>query len=237
MDAIDANLERYRQEILQHNIRAGTTVDERYDLPLIFQPGEGWCYGGSITWAGKVVESVGGMTLEEYMREHIFKPLDITGATFFPHKHPEILSRLARNTFRDPDSGKLSDYPPGHGEMFKFEMVDAFGGEGLYADLSEYFRLLRSLLVDDGKLLKKETAAMMFKPQLPTKESKEMLRETIESQHWMIGDFSGVNEYDWGFGGLLIDGDGHGWRKKGCLIWSGAANLFWVSCIVVSQFS
>ncbi|KAG7146377.1 ML-236A carboxylate methylbutanoyltransferase mlcH like protein [Verticillium longisporum] len=49
----------------------------------------------------------------------------------------------------------------------------------------------------------------------------------MEDSSWAVGDFPATGEYDWGLGGLLIDGHAHGHRRKGALMWSGAANIFW----------
>ena len=40
-----------------------------YQMPLLFEPGEGWVYSVAIDWAGLMVERVnGGVKLGEYMR-------------------------------------------------------------------------------------------------------------------------------------------------------------------------
>lgn len=89
------------------------------------------------------------------------------------------------------------------------------------------FSAQKVLMVDAGKVLKKETAKMMFEPQL-TKKSKMQLLEVMETPDWFVGDFPRTREYDWDLGGALIDGDSHDFRRQGALIWGGAANLFWV---------
>lgn len=68
----------------------------------------------------------------------------------------------------------------------------------------------------------------MFQPQLLTDSARAALKKAMEGPSWAVGDFSGPNEYDWAFGGILVAGDNHPVRNRGCLIWSGAANLFWV---------
>ncbi|OAF56109.1 hypothetical protein VC83_07453 [Pseudogymnoascus destructans] len=73
----------------------------------------------------------------------------------------------------------------------------------------------------------------MFQPQLPTDEARAGLRKAMEDPSWAVGDFSGPNEYDWGFGGILVAGDNHLIRNRGCLIWSGAANIFWVGSLLL----
>lgn len=75
----------------------------------------------------------------------------------------------------------------------------------------------------------------MFQPQLPTDAARARFRKAIEDPSWAVGDFSGPNEYDWSFGGILVTENKHPMRNRGCLIWSGAANLFWVRSILSTK--
>src|SRR6185436_8862668 len=45
--------------------------------PLMFEPGTRWQYGQGVDWAGRLVESVTGMTLEDYFQAKILRPLDM----------------------------------------------------------------------------------------------------------------------------------------------------------------
>ncbi|KAI0843294.1 beta-lactamase family protein [Hypoxylon sp. FL0890] len=200
------------------------TIDEAFDLPLLYEPGEDFQYSSSIDWAGKVVEKLTGQSLEDYMRKNIFEPLGMDNATFFPWNHPEIQARRVPMAYREDPYGPVVAKP---GEpWFSDGKKEPFGGQGLFSSMRDYIKLMHSLLVDDEKLLKKETAALMFQPNLSPK-SKTALLEMMKDPAWLIGDFPVTNEYDWGLGGILVTGDKHEYRKKGTLIWSGAANLYW----------
>lgn len=49
---------------------------------LLFEPGTDWSYSNSGYFlAGLIVEQVTGMALDEYMQQHIFKPLQMTSTT------------------------------------------------------------------------------------------------------------------------------------------------------------
>lgn len=222
-------LKRFVKDHRPH-IGSAKTVDERCDLPLLYQPGEGWSYGSGVTWAGKVVESATGVGLEEYMRKNIFKQLGIEGITFFPRRYREIEERLTGMTTWNPSTGRLEDLDAGLPGRTALDRMDAFGGEGAFADLGDFFKVVRSLLVDDEVLLKKETAALIFEPQIPTQAGRDGLRNMFADPTWLPGDFEGPNEYDWSAAGLLVVGDGHEFRRRGCCLWIGAAHTFWVSC-------
>ncbi|OBT86955.1 hypothetical protein VE02_04566 [Pseudogymnoascus sp. 03VT05] len=221
---MDPKLQQYAK-YTGKSVAESSTVDDIFDWPLIYQPGEGWAYGAGVTWAGKVLEKLTGMSLEEYMQENIFKPLGISRITFFPKANPALEGQVSDMSVRDDATGILSAAPAGL--PFFGDLKDCLGGEGAYADLSDYAKVLRSILLDDEVLLKSETTALMFQPQLPTDAARAGLKKAMDDPSWAVGDFSGPNEYDWGVGGILIAGDNHPVRSRGCLIWSGAANLFW----------
>ncbi|OBT65524.1 hypothetical protein VE03_05016 [Pseudogymnoascus sp. 23342-1-I1] len=221
---MDPKLQQYAK-YTGKSITESSTIDDIFDWPLLYQPGEGWAYGAGVSWAGRVLEKLTGKTLEEYMQENIFKPLGISRITFFPKANPVLEGQVSDMSVRDDATGTLSAAPLGL--PFFGDLKDCLGGEGAYADLTDYFKVMRSILLDDGALLKSETTALMFQPQLPTDAARAGLKEAMEDPSWAVGDFSGPNEYDWAFGGIIIAGDNHPMRHRGCLMWSGAANLFW----------
>jgi CubicO group peptidase (beta-lactamase class C family) len=209
------------------NPREGNTVDTRYDCPLIFEPGTGWRYGAGLDWAGQVLEVVTGQTLDAYIKDHILTPLGIKSedVTFFPAKESGLVDsgRMATLAIRGQDGRVAFDTSPGRYD----ENVDAFGGEGMFATIPAYTKILSSLLLDDGKLLSSESTKGMFVPAIPTKESKGALLKELETPQWIVGDVPLTREYDWGLGGLLVDGDSHAYRKRGMLFWGGMFNLTW----------
>lgn len=214
---------------------SGRTVAERYGLPLLFEPGTQWQYGASLDWGGAVLESVAGVDLETWVQQHIVSPLGIPreSMTFFPHRVPGLVDspRFARMSIRNK-STKRVEFAPGQGERYLVN-DDAFGGEGLYADLTAYAEVLHSLLLDDGRLLSPKTTAQMFVPAIPTPEAKVSLLRQLETPDWIVGVVPHTGEYDWGLGGLLVDGDSHPYRRRGALFWSGMFNLTWVSVVLL----
>lgn len=202
-------------------IFSGATLEERFAHPLSFEPGQGWAYGPSIDWAGRIVEVVSGLSLEAYVTTHICEPL---GVSFTFDANAVAATRMAMS-IRDADTGKVV---PSLGPDLNAGVTDCLGGQGVYGTPGAFMAVLRSLLLDDGILLRPETAGRMFTPQLTT-PSKHKLLQVVKDPSLMIGDFPVTEEYDWGLGGILIDGEAHPNRRKGTLIWSGVANVFWVS--------
>ncbi|KAI0841301.1 beta-lactamase family protein [Hypoxylon sp. FL0890] len=202
----------------------GATVDEAFDLPLLFEPGEGWTYSTGLDRVGQVIEKLTGLSLEEYMKKNIWEPLGAGSSTFFPDQHPDIHKRRVTMAFRKDPEGPAVEKP--EIPTVTTGLKVPFGGHGLFASMSDYFKMVYSLLVDDEKLLKKETAALMFQPQL-TPASKQELHKFMDTPEMKSMFASPPNDRDFGLGGLLIVGDNHQYWRKGALMWGGAASLNW----------
>src|SRR3954469_16189480 len=81
---------------------------ESLHAPLLHDPGERWTYGVSTDWLGQVIEAVSGRSLEEYLRENVWGPLEMPDATFYPSD--EQRRRMPPLMFRAPD-GQLVEAP------------------------------------------------------------------------------------------------------------------------------
>lgn len=147
----------------------------------------------------------------------------LTPAVPGPATHHNMADRVARMTIRSPQGGRAVQ------SRRQIELApdvrEACGGQGLYATATDYAAVLHSLLVDDERLLKKETTALMFEPQL-SPAAKAALNEAFQQPGWAVGHHpAGV--YDWGLGGLLVDNDDQINRKRGTLLWGGNINSSW----------
>ncbi|KAI1771746.1 beta-lactamase family protein [Hypoxylon cercidicola] len=196
-----------------------------FELPLLFEPGEGWAYGTGIDRVGHVVETLAGLSLEEYMRANIWGPLGARSSTFFPGRDPAVAARRVPMSFREDPDGPAVEKPGAPTVTTGLEQC--FGGHGLLGSMPDYFEIVYSLLVDDERLLKKETAALMFQPQLTPASKKELHRfMAVPNMKLMFPSPPHVDR-DYGLGGLLVVGDGHEYWRKGALMWGGSASLNW----------
>nr|KMM71350.1 transesterase [Coccidioides posadasii RMSCC 3488] len=77
--------------------------------------------------------------------------------------------------------------------------------------------ILKSILVDDGKLLSQRMVEMMFTPQLSS-QSREAIQKLFsirEPSRNYIAEYIDTAPYDWGLGGMLtLDNIGWGRRKE-----------------------
>jgi len=224
-DAMDPRIIQYRMK--QGRVPGkGNTLDERQVHPIGFEPDTQWMYSSSIDWAGRVVETLSGLDLDNYMRQNIWEPLGIENITFWPDKKPGMKEKLAKLSSRNESSAKVETY---QGRFINDGTTEAFGGHGSFGSGSEYIKLLHSILADDERLLKKETTALMFRPWL-SKSSKASLNKVLANPQiagFFPGEFPTDIEYDWSYGGLLSEKDVPGWRGENTLIWSGMPNHFW----------
>jgi CubicO group peptidase (beta-lactamase class C family) len=79
------------------------------DLPLAFQPGDGWLYDTPIDVAGVLVSRAVGKPLSDLMAERIFEPLAMASTGFWtPH-----VDRLATAYMPGPDGLEVLDPPAG----------------------------------------------------------------------------------------------------------------------------
>lgn len=201
--------------------------------PLVFEPGQGWCYGPGIDLAGLMVERATGMRLGAYMSAHIFGPLGMHSCTFQPLQHPDIAARIMPMTTVIDGSGKLESSEWGS-YIWPRDPKDDCGGNGVWGTAQDYVKVLKSLLRDDGKLLKPQTARMMFQPQMADATPlMDLLRLEIKAQHMTPGfpavGKPGGGEWNHGLGGMLGLKGVEGRLREGWLQWGGSPNLKWVS--------
>ncbi|KAH7265728.1 beta-lactamase/transpeptidase-like protein [Fusarium redolens] len=205
------------------------TVEQRFNLPLLFEPGESWNYGCSIDWVGRLVEILTNMDLETYMSKHIWQPLGVTRFTFRLNQKNAATNEVAVLAERDNETKRLRPLP--EGLPLNNGVTDCFGGQGGYSTVPNFMQLLYSLLANDGRILKAETVDLLFQGHL-TPASKSVLNRKMEDPSWAVGTFYPGETYNWSLGGLLIEKPGSSCpfsRGLNTLVWSGATNLFWVA--------
>ncbi|KAH8878541.1 beta-lactamase/transpeptidase-like protein [Thozetella sp. PMI_491] len=201
-------------------------VPDRYNAPLAFEPGQGWLYGSSLEWAGVVVRRLhGGMSLEDYMNDNIWKRVGLSSPfpTFNISKFPDYHARMMRAAERTPEGGlRPYEFPMGDNPY------DQEGGSGLALTAKDFLAVLADLVSDAPKLLKSETIAMMFTPQIEEgSAAKSMLLQLRPAWDAVSGPLS--NEYaNHGLGGMVFVGPAPEiGQPANILAWGGALNTVW----------
>ncbi|KAG5930331.1 hypothetical protein E4U42_002072, partial [Claviceps africana] len=201
-DWVSPKLKRFRRWQGTTAATKRATMDEWFDQPLVLEPGRGWEYGCGVDWAGRLVEQISGLDLEEYMRRHIWRPLGCSSFTFWPHapgRRPDV---VATYTERDPGTGRLGLMPKGLD--INENVTECFGGHSGFCSASDFAELMLSLLANDERLLEPSSVDLMFQDQ-STPESREYVQVIMDRGNFAVGDYHAGEVYTWGLGGVLIE--------------------------------
>ena len=216
------NIRRYEEAVEMPRGR------ERFGaLPLAFDPGSRWGYGPSTDVLGILVESVSGLTLEEYFRKNIFVPLGMKDTSFqvSATKWPRVSFHYQRQADGglEPPASPLPAVPPN----VKFFS----GGGGLSSTGPAYIRFLQALLnggkLEGARILEPETIDSMAQNQIGNHEAGTMATTDPEISNDV--NFFPDSKDKFGFGFLINTGKVEGGRASGSLAWAGLLNTyFWV---------
>src|ERR1700677_3336239 len=164
--------------------------------PLMFEPGSRWQYGTSADWSGRLVETVSGLTLEQYFQKNILGPLEMHDTSFL--LPATKFDRLVAVSNRQP-GGALKENPRTQPQPPK-----AFnGGGGLYSTANDYVRFMQMILrrgqgPKNERILQAKTVDMMAANQIGSLSAGKLktARPDISSD----GDFHPGMKAGWGFG-------------------------------------
>ncbi len=195
-------------------------------LPLKHQPGTTWHYSVAVDVTGAIVERLSGEPFDEYLENHIFKPLGMTD-TFFSVPDAK-LDRFLPNHGWDPKSQALVTL--GEDAIANFRNVTLFsGGGGLVSTAMDYMRfaeMLRNGGSYHGKrLLSSKTVEYMTRNHLPA-----TVTATGTGERPTVSDRS-LDGFGFGLGvGVITDPTATAvMGSEGEYFWGGAAGtVFWI---------
>lgn len=191
--------------------------------PLMFEPGTRWQYGQGVDWAGRLVESISGATLEDYFQEKIFRPLGMTDTSYIL---PEAkFERMVTNHRRDASGALKPDERRQPGRPTAFN-----GGGGLYSTAADYVRFMQMILnrgagPDGARILKAPTVENMLKNQIGPIGAGKM--RSFRSAMSADVDVQPGHQEGWGLGFLINTTPYAGGRAAGSGAWAGLFNTFY----------
>lgn len=117
-----------------------------------------------------------------------------------------------------------------------FGSRDCLGGGGAFGSARGFMTVLEAVLREDDKLLRKESWAEFWKPQLNEKCKEAFNKLICESEE--MSDFLSINapketKKNFCFGGMLVEDELEGWLNKGTVLWGGVPCVIWVSFAVL----
>jgi CubicO group peptidase (beta-lactamase class C family) len=176
------------------------------ELPLAFQPGEGWRYHHSFAVLGILIARLTGRPLWEHLAEDLLDPLGMRDTAFWVPK--EKLDRLPA-AYRPGDGGFLETEPARGGFYAGPPPFDVSHAE-LVCTARDYHRFLR-MLVEDGRV---DGAPVISEAHLRQMTSDQVPAENKTPGSFFPGFWDGTG---WGFGvGVETRGP-----RRGRYGWSG----------------
>ena len=219
----------FHHETLSHLLLDKKIVDlldkegKFLEAPLIEQPGKYWHYGIGLGWIGRIIETLSEQSLNDYMTEKLFKPLEMSNTSFDISTIGE--DRLPK-IYSIEEDGSLIDIS----ELMTSPQIDkfAYGGGGVFSCPDDYAKFLRMFL-NGGKANGENVLSIETVKQMTTNQIGELnvpFQPTfnpsiIAPNEW----FPGI-EKKWGYSFMINSEDVPNRRTKGSCAWSGIMNTF-----------
>jgi len=187
------------------------------DLPLLFDPGEGWAYGASTRVLGQVVEVISGQKLDAFLTSRILEPLGMRDTSYLvpPTKYGRVVASNARG-----EGGAFVERP-----MPATLPANVAGDGGLYGTAADYALFLRMLLnhgkAGNVRLLSEGAVKAML-----TGQSGRVTAQLQQSTNQSLSrNFPlGAGKDHWGFGFQLAAERAPNHRSPGSGTWAGIFN-------------
>jgi CubicO group peptidase (beta-lactamase class C family) len=192
-------------------------------IPLLAQPGEQWYYSIGMDIQGYIVEKLTGMRFGEYLRQHLFEPLDMMDTRFYVL--PDDQQRFAEVHYWDANSNTLAQQAerPDRPSYLDADRLES-GGGGLVSSTHDYARFIQMLMnngeLDGARILTPESVRIMSTNSLTGDED----------MRFGIGG-PGQPGQGWGVDmAVLVDPQAAGSPQgPGTYYWAGAAGTsFWI---------
>lgn len=191
-------------------------VEQIAKMPLAHQPGERFSYGLSTNVIGRLIEIISKKSLDQYLKENIFTPLQMKDSYFYlPRDKQSRLVKVYRNTKPDSLSELTTDvYPINYPNAENKKYYSAIGG--LVSTTYDYAKFLTCLLNDavydqNIQLIKKETLNQFTSNQLGEKT-------------FIFGGMKSLNNFGLGVGLTTKAGTILNNASEGSFFWGGAFN-------------
>lgn len=154
-------------------------IIQRFTLPLLFQPGEGWEYGHDVHFLQVVIERATGMKFVKYQQEQIFDRLDMKATAYLPLQKEGMKEKMMQVVQRTEDGGLK---PASEGAV-----------AGIMCSVEDVQKLLGDLVSLEPRLVsRKMMDEMVFAPGLvsPSSSSYASSATALEAFRSQASDFA-----------------------------------------------
>ena len=192
-------------------------IDRLSKLPLNYHPGEQWQYSAATNVVGHLVEIISGQSLDIFLEERIFMPLDMKDTHFY---------------LEDTKGGRLTaQYVPGKNNKIKLQDPGSeksrwitsprnifSGGGGLVSTARDYLRFQQMVLnageLNDIRILAPSTVSLILE------------NHTDDLPIWLTGPGTG---FGLGYGVIVDRGKASTPLSEGSAYWGGAyCTISWI---------
>ena len=216
-NAYIGDVETYRQTFRVPPRDNAELVAKLAGLPLNYQPGTQWQYSAATDVVGRLVEVISGQSLDAFLKEQIFNPLDMTDTRFYLES--EHAPRLAAQ-YRPGTDKKIELQDPGSAESqwIKGPKTLFRGAGGLVSTARDYLRFQLAMInggnLDGARLLAPSTVSLMLE------------NHTADLDLWLPGPGMG---FGLGYGVVVDRGAAATPLSTGAAYWGGAyCTLSWL---------
>ena len=150
------------------------------ELPLAFQPGEGWLYDTGMNLLGVLLARAAGASLSELMAERVTGPLGMADTTFGTPR----LDRLA--TAYIPRAGGLEVLDPPDGAFAGAPAFEELSG-GLVSTVGDVLRFYTAMADGGAPVLDREAVALMTSDALTDAQRRDALPIVDAGGSWGLG--------------------------------------------------
>jgi CubicO group peptidase (beta-lactamase class C family) len=194
-------------------------------VPLLYDAGTHWHYSAAVDVQARLVEVLSGQPFEDYVREHVFRPLGMRESCWKCGTEPP--ARLAAIYYQTEAAGVLTRMPDAEWLALSFAGNPmTMGGAGIVSTIDEYMRFARMLLnegeLDGVRILEPATVRLMATDHLDP-------RITPADRSWLVGKGSGGFGLDFFVRTKPPQTAEENRGAVGEFFWDGrASTLFWV---------
>jgi CubicO group peptidase (beta-lactamase class C family) len=212
------NVAAYRQAMNTPRPKSNAEQIKRLAaLPLNYHPGEEWQYSAATNVVGHLVEIISGQSLDEFLRQRIFEPLQMPDTHFYLDNTKG--GRLTTQ-YTPGENNKIKAQDPGSKQSrWITSPRNLFSGAGgLVSTVRDYLRFQQAMLnggeIDGNRILAPSTVSLMLE------------NHTGDLPLWLPGPGMG---FGLGYGVVVDRGAAATPLSEGAGYWGGAyCTLSWI---------
>jgi methyl acetate hydrolase len=210
---------------IEYRLTQATKKGE-WELPLLSDPGEKWNYSASTRVLGMIVEKITGASLEDWYRQHIFKPLGMVDTSYAVPAAKQ--SRVPRQYSRI--DGMLKEQP--RANIPATPTAPFRGDGGLYSTVEDYGKFIRMMLnggtLGSAKILSESSVKMMGENQIGSIFVElQPDADKLRTKPFPLG--AGKDKFGLGFQIASDNPQYAKFRSPGSMSWAGIFNTeFWI---------